>query len=213
MPITISIVFVIFSVISDRMELYAKLPDDMSFVKVDINKVCSKSWAKPTATAMNVTASICNRMGTFIPDVALVGSILRMGASFLNPTPSLADLKRSRQEIVACLYGEMGIIENILTVNLKWSEKWLQEEHVNIDGNKTWRFRNGTYRRLEESKNETSNELYSTMERKEYHNGIGDNQIIQKQVCDVWRELDLDVLKFVMRNAKCNESDAKVPNI
>ena len=55
----------------------------MSFVKVDINKVCSKSWAKPTATAMNVTASICNRMGTFIPDVALVGSILRMGASFL----------------------------------------------------------------------------------------------------------------------------------
>ena len=50
-----------------------------------------------------VTASICNRMGNFVLRVSLVGSSLRMEASLLNFTPSLADLKRSKQEIVACL--------------------------------------------------------------------------------------------------------------
>ena len=93
------------------MEFYAKHPDEMSFVKEGIDKVCSKSWSEPTATALNVTASICNRMGNFVPRVSLVGSSLRMEASLLNFTPSLADLKRSKQEIVACLDGKTGIIK------------------------------------------------------------------------------------------------------
>ena len=98
----------------------------MSFVNEGIDKVRSKSWAEPTAMAMNVTASICNWMGTFIPGVALVGSSLRIGASLLNPTPSLADLKRSKQEIVACLYGETGIIKSILN----WIKAGISTTHI-----------------------------------------------------------------------------------
>ena len=53
-------------------------------------------------------------MGNFIPGVVLVGSALRMGASLSKFTPSLADLKRSKQKIVACLDGENGIIRIII---------------------------------------------------------------------------------------------------
>ena len=64
MPFSISVVSVVFSAISITMEFcdnfHAKIPDEMSFVKEGIDKVRSKSWAEPTAMAMNVTASICN---------------------------------------------------------------------------------------------------------------------------------------------------------
>ena len=97
-----------------------KVSNEMAFVQEGIDKVRSKSWAEPTALAMNVTASICDRIGNFVPGVGLIGSSLNMGASLLNPAPTLADLKRNEQEIINRLEKETSeIIEKALKRQLE----------------------------------------------------------------------------------------------
>ena len=91
----------------------------VSYVKEGIDKVRSKPWAEPTATAMSVTAGICNALGNFVPGVGLVGSSLRVGATLLNPAPTLADLKRSEQEIINRLDGESGVFKRALERELE----------------------------------------------------------------------------------------------
>ena len=109
-----------------------KVSDEMSFVKDGIEKVRSKSWAEPTATAMKVTSSICDRMGNFVPGVGLIGSTLRIGANLLNPAPTLADLRRSEQEIVARLDGETGIIKTVLNRELEKLREDMKHPYTEI---------------------------------------------------------------------------------
>ena len=109
-----------------------KVSDEMSFIKDGIEKVRSKPWAEPTATAMQVTSSICDRMGNFVPGVGLIGSTLRIGANLLNPAPTLADLRRSEQEIVARLDGETGIIKTVLNRELEKLREDMKRPYTEI---------------------------------------------------------------------------------
>ena len=109
-----------------------KVSDEMSFIKDGIEKVRSKSWAEPTATAMQVTSSICDRMGNFVPGVGLIGSTLRIGANLLNPAPTLADLRRSEQEIVARVDGETGIIKTVLNRELEKLREDMKHPYTEI---------------------------------------------------------------------------------
>ena len=58
-------------------------------------------------------------MGNFIPGLGIVGGALKMSSSLLNPSPTLADLKRSQKEIQESLIGSTGIVKTCLEQKLE----------------------------------------------------------------------------------------------
>ena len=81
--------------------------------KDGIDKIRSRPWAEPTGIALGVTASICKHLA-FVPGVSLVGGALSMGASLLNPAPTLADLKRQIQELKEHSENSNGVVKEAL---------------------------------------------------------------------------------------------------
>lgn len=95
-----------------------KASSGMSYVKEGIDKVRAKEWAEPVGTALKVTSSICEGLGTFVPGVGFVGGALKMGSCLLNPAPSLADLKRTQKEIEETMNGSSGVVKDLLEKKL-----------------------------------------------------------------------------------------------
>jgi len=62
-------------------------------------KVRSKRWSKPLGKTLEVTGKIVTAIGTAVPGVGILGSALSMGATLLNPEPTLKDLQKSMNEI------------------------------------------------------------------------------------------------------------------
>ena len=112
---------------------FDKASDGMSFVKDGISKVQQKEWAEPLGIAMGVTAGICNGLGSFVPGLGIVGGAIQVGSKILNPAPSLADIKRSEQEILEHLEGKTGRIKDVLERECKDLNKILE---LYIDDNR-----------------------------------------------------------------------------
>ena len=100
-------------------KVIAKASEGMTFVKDGIETVRSKPWAEPVGTALGVTASICNGLGSFVPGLGIVGGAINMGSKILNPAPTLADIKRTEKEIIQQLEGQTGIIKDALEHKLE----------------------------------------------------------------------------------------------
>ena len=94
-----------------------KLLAGVKYAKDGIDKIRSRSWAEPTGIALGVTASICKHLA-FIPGVSLVGGALGMGASLLNPAPTLADLKRQIQELKEHSESSHGTVKEVLELQI-----------------------------------------------------------------------------------------------
>ena len=77
-----------------------KASEGMTFVKEGLDTVRSKQWAEPVGTALGVTASLCNGLGDFVPGLGIIGGAINIGSKILNPAPSLADIKRTEQEVI-----------------------------------------------------------------------------------------------------------------
>ena len=97
----------------------AKTIEGMDYVKDGIEKVRSKKWSEPVGLALGVTASICQGMGTFVPGLGILGGALKIGSSILNPSPSLADLKRNQKDIEDSLTGSTGAAKEFLEQKLE----------------------------------------------------------------------------------------------
>ena len=67
-------------------------------VKAKLDDIREKDWSETTAAVFKVTGSIVDGL-SFIPGASIIGGALKLGSSVLNPDPSLADLRRSENEI------------------------------------------------------------------------------------------------------------------
>ena len=76
-------------------ELGGKAKELGGEVKSKIKSIQEKEWAEPTATALKATGAIINT----IPCAGILAGAFTLGATVLNPDPSLADLRRAKDEI------------------------------------------------------------------------------------------------------------------
>ena len=96
-----------------------KVSGRMSYVKKGIEKVRCKSWSEPVGQSLDVTASICEGLGNFLPGAGLVGGALQMGSCLLNPKPTLADLRRTEEKLQSSLNDATGFTKEILEQKLE----------------------------------------------------------------------------------------------
>ena len=60
-------------------------------------RIQEKSWAEPLGKGLGVGAKIVDCMGSFVPGAGILGGAMALGASLLNPEPSMEDLQTSRK--------------------------------------------------------------------------------------------------------------------
>ena len=70
-----------------------------SHIKDGLAKIQEKSWAEPLGKGLAVGAQIVDTMGSFVPGAGILGGAMALGASLLNPEPSMEDLQKDLQEI------------------------------------------------------------------------------------------------------------------
>jgi len=109
-----------------------KASEGMTFVKEGLDTVRSKPWAEPVGTALGVTASICRGLGDFVPGLGIVGGAINIGAKMLNPAPTLADIKRTEQEVISQLEGQTGMIKELLEHKLETLREEMKRPHSEI---------------------------------------------------------------------------------
>ena len=68
-------------------------------VREGLDKIREKPWAEPLGKALATGAKIVTRMDGLVPGIALLGGAMAMGASLLNPEPSVTDLHKELKEI------------------------------------------------------------------------------------------------------------------
>ena len=68
-------------------------------VQEGLDKIREKPWAEPLGKALATGAKIVTRMDGLVPGIALLGGAMAMGASLLNPEPSVTDLHKELKEI------------------------------------------------------------------------------------------------------------------
>ena len=76
-------------------ELGGKAKELGGEVKSKIKSMQEKEWAEPTATALKATGAIIKA----IPDGGILAGAFTLGVTVLNPDPTLADLRRDKDEI------------------------------------------------------------------------------------------------------------------
>ena len=80
--------------------------------KEKLEDIQKKEWAEPTGKALKAAASLVS----FIPPP--VGNVLKgalsLGATVLNPDPSLADLRRAKEEIIDEMKTEVHEVAGIM---------------------------------------------------------------------------------------------------
>ena len=62
-------------------------------------RIQEKSWAEPLGKGLGVGAKIVDCMGSFVPGAGILGGAMALGASLLNPEPSMEDLQKDLQDI------------------------------------------------------------------------------------------------------------------
>ena len=85
-----------------------------SYVKNSIDKIRSKSWSAPAATAMKGTAVVFDALGNFVPGLGYIGGALKLGSSILNPDASLADIKKETELLTQTMEQCSGKTKQIL---------------------------------------------------------------------------------------------------
>ena len=95
--------------------------------KEKLEEIQKKEWAEPTATALKAAASAVSLIPPPVGNV--LNGALSLGATVLNPDPSLADLRRAEEEIkdemkvavheVAGIMSKMGGELSSLRVDMK----------------------------------------------------------------------------------------------
>ena len=65
--------------------------------KSKLDEIRTKDWAEPTGAVLKAVANIASLIPP--PAGGLIEGALNMGASLLNPDPTLADLRRAKEEI------------------------------------------------------------------------------------------------------------------
>jgi hypothetical protein len=68
-------------------------------VQEGLEKIREKPWAEPLGKALATGADIVTRMDGLVPGIALLGGAMALGASLLNPEPSVTDLHDELKEI------------------------------------------------------------------------------------------------------------------
>ena len=74
-----------------------KIKQTCTYVTESLDKVRSKEWAAPVACALNVTGSIVQGVGNFVPGFGILGGAFKLGSNLLNPQPNLSDLRKSEK--------------------------------------------------------------------------------------------------------------------
>ena len=65
-----------------------------SLVEAGLKKVRSKPWAEPLGKALEVSGKIFKVFDGFVAGAYLIGGALSLGATLLNPQPSMRDLQK-----------------------------------------------------------------------------------------------------------------------
>ena len=76
-----------------------KIKQTCSYVSESLDKVRSKEWAAPVACALNVTGSIVQGIGNFVPGFGILGGAFKLGSNLLNPQPNLSDLRKTEKSL------------------------------------------------------------------------------------------------------------------
>ena len=139
--------------------------------KAKLEEIQKKDWAEPTATALKAAASAVSLIPPPVGNV-LEGA-LSLGATVLNPDPSLADLRRAKEEIkdemkaavhevakdMAKIGGELSALRTDMEDVLKLiSDKEFYEGIESIDAHHKYYFINGL------NDLEITNESFKTVE-------------------------------------------------
>ena len=74
------------------------MSDYIRRVKVKIDELRQKPWAEPTAIALKITGKIIGSLPPF-PGQSIIFGAFNLGVSILNPDPTLADIRRSGEDI------------------------------------------------------------------------------------------------------------------
>ena len=67
-------------------------------VEAALAKVRGQTWSEPLGRACTVTAGIASGLGTFVPGFGILGGALSLGASLLNPSATMNDVRRGKGE-------------------------------------------------------------------------------------------------------------------
>ena len=139
--------------------------------KAKLEEIQEKEWSEPTGKALKAAASVVSLIPPSVGNV-LQGA-LSLGATVLNPDPSLADLRRAKEEIIdemktevhevagimtkmggelSCLRGDMKIVLELI------SDKEFYEGIETIDAHHRYYFINGP------NNLEMTNESFKTVE-------------------------------------------------
>ena len=59
-----------------------------------LKKVRSKPWAEPLGKALETSGKIVTACAGFVPGAYFIGTALSLGATLLNPQPSMRDLQK-----------------------------------------------------------------------------------------------------------------------
>ena len=81
--------------------------------KAKLEEIQEKEWAEPTGKALKAAASVVSLIPPPVGNV-LKGA-LSLGATVLNPDPSLADLRRAKEEIIDEMKTEVHEVAGIMT--------------------------------------------------------------------------------------------------
>ena len=88
-----------FAVCIDIKAVMNKIKGVKKSADESLAKVRGKKWSKPLGKTLGVTGKIVTTIGAAVPGVGILGSALSMGATLLNPEPTLKDLQKSMNEM------------------------------------------------------------------------------------------------------------------
>ena len=92
-----------------------------------LEKVRENTWAEPLGKTLQISGTIVNALGTFVPGAVIVGGALSFGALLLYPRPSRRDLQKDLKDIKVTLMAE-GFQTEAATKALKKELKEVQEK-------------------------------------------------------------------------------------
>ena len=76
-----------------------KIKKTAAYCSESLDKIRSSEWSAPVASALSVTGSIVEGLGTFVPGIGILGGALKMGSNVLNPQPKLSDLRKTEKSL------------------------------------------------------------------------------------------------------------------
>ena len=139
--------------------------------KAKLEEIQKNEWAEPTATALKAAARAVSLIPPPVGNV--LNGALSLGATVLNPDPSLADLRRAKEEIkdemkaavhevakdMAKIGGELSVLRTDMEEVLKLiSDREFYEGIETIDAHHKFYFINGL------NDLEITNESFKTVE-------------------------------------------------